>query len=104
MPIENLIHIIRGQQVMIDSDLARLYEVETRILNQAVKRNIKRFPVDFMLQLSKDEAENLRSQIAISNSRSQNVILKDNLGNQKSQNETTTDTTQNKLGGIFIYH
>ncbi|MBD5186826.1 MAG: ORF6N domain-containing protein [Bacteroidales bacterium] len=61
---------------MIDSDLARLYEVETRILNQAVKRNIKRFPVDFMLQLSKDEAENLRSQIATSNSRSQNIILK----------------------------
>lgn len=89
---------------MIDSDLARLYEVEIRILNQAVKRNIERFPVDFMFQLSKDEAENLRSQIAISNSRSQNVILKDNLGNQKSQNETTTDATQNKLGGIFIYH
>ena len=69
MPIENLIHIIRGQQVMLDSDLAKLYGVETRVLNQAVKRNIERFPVDFMFQLTKDEAENLRSQIATSNSR-----------------------------------
>ena len=75
MPIENLIHIIRGQQTMLDSDLAKLYGVETRVLNQAVKRNIERFPADFMFQLTKDETENLRSQIAISSSRSQNVIL-----------------------------
>ena len=75
MPIENLIHIIRGQQAMLDSDLAKLYGVETRVLNQAVKRNIERFPADFMFQLTKDETENLRSQIAISSSRSQNVIL-----------------------------
>lgn len=95
MPIENLILIIRGQQVMIDSDLAKLYGVETRVLNQAVKRNIERFPEDFMFQLTKDEAENLRSQIAISNSRSQNVILKDNLGNLKSQNLTSNPRSQN---------
>ena len=75
MPIENLIHIIRGQQTMLDSDLAKLYGVETRVLNQAVKRNIERFPADFMFQLTKDETLNLRSQIAISSSRSQNVIL-----------------------------
>ena len=86
LPVENLIHIIRGQQAMLDSDLAKLYGVETRVLNQAVKRNIERFPEDFMFQLTKDEAENLRLQIAASNSRSQNVILKDNLGNLKSQN------------------
>ena len=61
---------------MLDSDLAKLYGVETRVLNQAVKRNIERFPADFMFQLTKEEAENLRSQIATSNSRSQNVILK----------------------------
>ncbi len=61
---------------MVDSDLAQLYGVETRVLNQAVKRNIERFPEDFMFQLTKDEAENLRSQITSSNSRSQNVILK----------------------------
>ncbi|MBD5211403.1 MAG: ORF6N domain-containing protein [Bacteroidales bacterium] len=76
MPIENLIHIIRGQQTMLDSDLAKLYGVETRALNQAVKRNIERFPADFMFQLTKEEAGDLRSQIATSSSRSQNVILK----------------------------
>lgn len=59
--IESLIHIIRDQQVMLDSDLARLYGVETKVLNQAVKRNIQRFPEDFMFQLSKEEC--LRSQI-----------------------------------------
>lgn len=75
MPIENLIHVIRGQQVMIDSDLARLYGVETRVLNQAVKRNIERFPEDFMFHLSKEESQNLISQIATSSSRSQNVTL-----------------------------
>ncbi len=76
IPVEKLIHVLRGQQVMVDSDLAQLYGVETRVLNQAVKRNIERFPEDFMFQLTKDEAENLRSQITSSNSRSQNVILK----------------------------
>ena len=60
---------------MLDSDLARLYGVETRVLNQAVKRNIERFPEDFMFQLSKEESQNLISQIVTSNSRSQNVTL-----------------------------
>ncbi|MBD5227263.1 MAG: ORF6N domain-containing protein [Bacteroidales bacterium] len=64
MPVENLIHIIRGQQVMIDSDLARLYGVETKRLNEQVKRNIDRFPEDFMFQLTKSESEDSRSQIA----------------------------------------
>lgn len=66
MPIENLIHVIRGQQVMIDSDLARLYGVETRVLNQAVKRNIERFPEDFMFQLTEEDSQNLKSQNVIS--------------------------------------
>ena len=61
--IKNLIYIIRGHRVMLDSDLAMLYGVETRVLNQAVKRNINRFPANFMFQLSKDEWQNLRSQI-----------------------------------------
>ena len=61
--IQNLIYEIRGQRVMLDSDLARLYEVETKVLNQAVKRNITRFPDNFMFQLSKDEWQSLRSQI-----------------------------------------
>ena len=64
--IENLIHVIRGKQVMLDRDLARLYGVETFRLNEQVKRNIERFPDDFMFQLSKEEFENLKSQIAIS--------------------------------------
>ena len=64
--IENMIHVIRGQQVMLDRDLAKLYEVETRTLNQQVKRNIDRFPEDFMFQLSHKEFSNLKSQNVIS--------------------------------------
>ena len=64
--IQNLIYVIRGQRVMLDSDLARLYEVETKVLNQAVKRNIERFPEDFVFQLTKEEYEILRSQIVTS--------------------------------------
>jgi hypothetical protein len=63
IPIKDLIHELRGQKVMIDSDLAKLYQVDTKVLNQAVKRNIKRFPDDFMFQLTKDEWGSLRSQI-----------------------------------------
>lgn len=74
LPIESLIHVIRGQQVMLDSDLARLYGVETRVLNQAVKRNIERFPEDFMFQLTNDESQNLISQFVTSSLRSQNVM------------------------------
>lgn len=53
--IKNLIYTIRGHRVMFDSDLAMLYEVETKVLNQAVKRNIERFPKDFMFQLTEQE-------------------------------------------------
>ena len=53
--IQNLIYVIRGQRVMLDFDLARLYEVETRSLNQTVKRNARRFPQDFMFQLTEQE-------------------------------------------------
>jgi phage regulator Rha-like protein len=60
--IKNKIHTIRGVQVMIDSDLAELYDVEAKVLNQAVKRNKERFPKDFMFQLTEFEFENLRSQ------------------------------------------
>jgi len=64
--IQNKIFEIRGNRVMLDFDLAELYEVETRAMNQAVKRNIKRFPYDFMFQLTKKEVENLMSQSVIS--------------------------------------
>ena len=66
VPIQNLIYTIRGQKVMLDSDLAQLYEVETRVLNQAVKRNIDRFPAHFMFQLTKEEFDFLISQFVIS--------------------------------------
>lgn len=65
--IMQLIRLIRGQKVILDADLARLYDVETRVLVQAVKRNIRRFPEDFMFQLSKEEFDNLRSQSVTSN-------------------------------------
>lgn len=63
--IEKLIYVFRDQRVMLDSDLAELYEVDTRALNQAVKRNLSRFPADFMFQLTKEERENQRSQSVI---------------------------------------
>ena len=64
--VQNLIYEIRGQKVMLDFDLARLYQVETKVLNQAVKRNAKRFPPDFMFQLSLKEFTDLKSQIVTS--------------------------------------
>lgn len=64
--IENTILLIRGQRVMLDSVLANMYAVETKVLNQAVRRNIMRFPRDFMFQLTTDELKNLRSQFVTS--------------------------------------
>ena len=64
---ETIIFLIRGEKVMLDRDLALLYGVETKILNRAVKRNLQRFPLDFMFQLTEDEAEALRCQIGTSN-------------------------------------
>lgn len=61
--LQSKIYDIRGQKVILDFDLAILYEIETKVLNQAVKRNVRRFPVDFMFQLSDDEYNSLRSQI-----------------------------------------
>ena len=80
LQIEPLIRTIRGQQVLLDSDLAILYGVETKRLNEQVKRNIERFPDDFMFQLTKVELINLKSQIATSSAtndslRSQIVTL-----------------------------
>jgi len=63
--LQSKIYDIRGQKVILDFDLAILYEVETRVLNQTVKRNIKRFPIDFMFQLTIEEWENMSSQIVM---------------------------------------
>src|SRR5690348_14630633 len=66
--IEDKIYVFRGQRVMLDSDLARIYQVETKSLNRAVKRNLDRFPPDFVFQLNDDELDSLRRQIGTSKS------------------------------------
>ena len=66
--VESKIYLIRGQKVMLDRDLAELYGVETRALKQAVKRNINRFPIDFMFELTEEELKNWRSQFVTSKS------------------------------------
>ena len=82
--IQNRIYEIRGERVMMDKDIASLYEIEVRMLNQAVKRNIKRFPKDFMFQLTREEFEELKFQIETlesnDSSRSQFVTLKTGRG------------------------
>jgi phage regulator Rha-like protein len=74
--IEQHIFLIRNQKVMLDRDLADLYGVSTKVINQAVKRNLKRFPEDFMFQLSSDETETWRNHVLAGRSRSQIVTLK----------------------------
>jgi len=71
------IYIIRNRKVMLDRDLAELYGVKTMVLNQAVRRNKKRFPADFMFQLNKQEMENWKSQIVIT--KSEKMMYLDNL-------------------------
>jgi len=66
--IAGKIYLIRGAKIMLDRDLATLYGVETKVLKQAVRRNIKRFPPDFMFELTKEELKNWRSQFVTSNS------------------------------------
>jgi ORF6N domain len=83
--IQNRIFEIRGERIMLDRDLASLYEIETRVLNQAVKRNLKRFPKDFMFQLTGEEFESLRFQLETSDEKSlisQFVISKGRGGNR----------------------
>ena len=65
-PLAELIYVVRGRRVMLDFDLAPLYQVATKALNQALRRNVARFPKNFAFQLSKDDLENWRSQIVAS--------------------------------------
>ena len=99
LQIEPLIRTIRGQQVLLDSDLAILYGVETKRLNQQVKRNIERFPEDFMFQLTQEEVTCSRSQIATlnerTNLRSQIVTLNTENHSLRSQNATLNKRGQN---------
>lgn len=85
--IRNRIYEIRGQRVMLDRDLAALYGVETRVLNQAVKRNIERFPEDFMFQLTKGETEILKSQI----------VMIESVDNEKDENWKSQIVTSNSI-------
>jgi hypothetical protein len=81
------IHLVRGQRVMLDSDLAELYGVATKVFNQAIKRNIDRFPTDFMFQLTEEEGESIRSQSVTLNMdsslRSQIATLKSGRGQHR---------------------
>ena len=109
LQIEPLIRTIRGQQVLLDSDLAILYGVETRQLNQQVKRNIERFPEDFMFQLTKVELINLKSQIATLSAtdyplRSQIVTLNTENHSLRSQNATLNASTNLKSQIVTSSH
>ena len=81
--LQHLIYEIRGQKVMLDSDLAKIYQVETKALNRAVKRNIGRFPPEFMFQLTAEEYESLRCQFGISNQTSQIATSRDPRGGRR---------------------
>ena len=96
--IQNRIYEIRGDRVMLDFDLAALYEVETRILNQAVKRNIKRFPKDFMFQLTRKEWNDMSSQIVMTYSQSV-----ENNGVNSSQIVTTYPDKRPKIALPYAF-
>jgi ORF6N domain-containing protein len=97
--IQQKIFEIRGQKVMLDFDLAALYEVETKVLNQAIKRNIKRFPEDFMFHLTRKEWNNLRSQFVTSSLQSS-----DNQKNKRSQIVTSNYGGTRYLPYAFTEH
>lgn len=100
-----LVYAIRGEKVLLDADLAVLYDVETRVLNQAVKRNLDRFPGDFMFQLDLKEWENLKSQIGSSSSgpamRSQSVIASSQKSGIRSQTVTASRRNVSALPYAF---
>ena len=99
--IEPLILTLRGQRVIFDADLAELYGVETRSLNQAVKRKIQRFPEDFMFQLTAQEWSNLKSQSVTS---SMEVVGNERDENNRSQNATGSHGGRRKLPFVFSEH
>ncbi len=99
--IENLIQVIRGKQVILDRDLARLYGVETKRLNEQVKRNLERFPEDFMFQLSKEEAELSRSQFATLNAG--NEILMSQFATSSEDSPRSQFATLNARGSNIKY-
>ncbi len=90
--IEEMIYVVRGQKVMLDSDLAKLYGVETKRLNEQVRRNLSRFPDDFMFKLTPEEYDSLRSQIATS---------KEGKGGRRYQPFVFTENGVAKLSSVF---
>ena len=98
--IKTKIYTIRGLQVMLDRDLAELYDVETKVFNQAIKRNSDRFPENFMFQLTEEEHQNLRSQFVTSSLRSQFVTL-DGQDSLRSQNATLEHGGRRYLPYVF---
>ncbi len=94
--IQNRIYELRGERVMLDFDLAALYEVETKVLNQAVKRNIKRFPEDFMFRLSIGEWQTIRSQFVTSDS-------KDNDNQQTNWSQSVTSSKKHRGAAYLPY-
>ena len=105
--VQSKIFLIRGKQVMIDRDLAELYGVETKVINQAVKRNIERFPEEFRFQLTAEENEFLRSQIATSKDeedilRSQSVTSKIDKNSLRSQVVTLDKRTETRGGRQYL--
>ena len=93
--VKSKIYTIRGQKVMLDFDLAQMYEVETRVLNQSVKRNIERFPDDFMFQLTKGELDILKSQFVTS--KITEIQVDENL---KSQNAKSNIHESESVGAL----
>jgi len=93
--IQSKIHEIRGQRVMLDYDLAAMYGVETKVLNQAVKRNIERFPEDFMFQLTKGEWEILMCQIGTSRDRKSQIATSNSTENQEGESLRSQIATAN---------
>ncbi len=104
------IHLVRGQRVMLDADLAELYGVATKVFNQAIKRNLERFPADFIFQLTKEEEDSLRSQIVTSNAdgslRSQIVTLDadDPLRSQTATSKAGRGQHRKYLPYVFTEH
>lgn len=92
--IEQLIYVIRGQRIMLDADLAGVYGVSTKALNQAVKRNAERFPEDFMFRLTANELADLGSQISSSRSQSQVVTGSPKARDSRSQTVTSMNRSQ----------
>ena len=93
--IKNLIHTIRGKQVMLDSDVAMLYQYTTKNINKAMKRNINRFPEDFCFQLTEKEVENLRFQIGTSS------LNKENYGGRRYLPYVYTEQGISMLAGVL---